>query len=86
MSEDPIDDPAAEPPARFRWDSPRWQENEAAPGEVERFRRSRIDAGPRQQGALDQDGSVSTSAGAAGVVGQDRASDEHDVTDEASPD
>ena len=68
MSEDPSDVPRGERPTSFDWGSPRWQENEAAQGEVEQHRRSRIDAQPRQRGALDQEGSVA-GPGASGSTG-----------------
>lgn len=51
-----------ERPLAFDSGSPRWQLNTGAPGEVERYRRYRMDAGPRQPGALDQEGSVPGSA------------------------
>jgi hypothetical protein len=63
MMPNPFDDPPREDPTAFDWDSPRWRENEADPGEVERHRRSRIDDRPRQRGVVDQGGSVSTSSG-----------------------
>jgi hypothetical protein len=73
MSDDRLDDPSSERPPSFDGTSPRWQENDAAPGEVERYRRDRIDARPHQRGAIDEDGSVPGS--------RDPAADE-DMSDE----
>ena len=58
MSDDLNDVVPRERPIAFDSDSPRWQENRAAPGEVERYRRYRMDARPPQRGALDQDESI----------------------------
>lgn len=74
MTEPPAADATPEPPTDFDWESPRWRENEAAPGEVERHRRSRIDDRPRQRGVLDQRDSVSAS-GSNGVRAEDPGPD-----------
>jgi hypothetical protein len=73
MSDDPLDAETTEPAPAFDSHSPRWQENEAAPGEVERYRRSRMDAQPEQRGALDVDGSVPRSAPSAIPPGDESA-------------
>ena len=63
MSDDPFHAVPRERPIAFDSHSPRWHENMPAPGEVERYRRYRMDARPQQRGALDQDGSVPGSGG-----------------------
>jgi hypothetical protein len=56
--------PPRKPPEAVNWDSPRWRESDQGQGEMERARRFRGDQAPRQRGVIDQDGSVSGSAGA----------------------
>ena len=58
MTGDPSGDQSIELRMPLDWNSPRWQADDAVAGDVERYRRSRIGALPRQRGALDRDGSV----------------------------
>ena len=67
MSDHPFDVVPRERPIAFDSHSPRWQDNRPAPGEVERYRRYRMETGPQQRGALDKDGSVPRSAESASL-------------------
>lgn len=58
----PSDKPPEDDAPRFDGDSPRWRDGGDSPGDVERDRRFRGQASPRQRGAIDAERSVSGSA------------------------